>query len=100
MPQEKLVNIKLSEIKPNPNRDLKFNPFNEEKIAALMASIGETGFWTNVIVRKSPDDKSRGKWLARYSPQSKRSVYIGRFSTKKEATQARKAATISITHVL
>lgn len=51
------MNIKLSEIKPNPNRDLKFNPFNEEKIAALMASIGETGFWTNVIVRKSPDGK-------------------------------------------
>ena len=57
MPQEKLVNIKLSDIRPNPNRDLKFNPFNEEKIAALMASIGETGFWTNVIVRKSPDGK-------------------------------------------
>jgi hypothetical protein len=57
MPQEKLVNIKLSDIRPNPNRDLKFNPFNENKITALMASIGETGFWTNVIVRKSPDGK-------------------------------------------
>ena len=57
MPQEKLVNIKLSDIRPNPNRDLKFNPFNEEKITALMASIGETGFWTNVIVRKAPDGK-------------------------------------------
>ena len=57
MPQEKLVNIKLSDILPNPNRDLKFNPFNEEKITALMASIGETGFWTNVIVRKAPDGK-------------------------------------------
>jgi len=57
MSKEHLVNIKLSEIKPNPNRDLKFNPYNEEKITALMASIGETGFWTNVIVRKSPDGK-------------------------------------------
>ena len=57
MPQENLVNIKLSDIHPNPNRDLKFNPFNEEKITALMASIGETGFWTNVIVRKAPDGK-------------------------------------------
>jgi len=57
MTQEKLVNIKLNDIRPNPNRDLKFNPFNEEKIAALMASIGETGFWTNVIVRKAPDGK-------------------------------------------
>ena len=50
--KEHLVKIKLSDVKPNPNRDLAFNPYNEEKIAALMASIGETGFWTNVIVRE------------------------------------------------
>jgi hypothetical protein len=55
--KESLVKIKLSDVKPNPNRDLKFNPYNEEKIAALMASIGETGFWTNVILRVSPDGK-------------------------------------------
>jgi hypothetical protein len=55
--KETLVKIKLSDVKPNPNRDLAFNPYNEEKIAALMASIGETGFWTNVIVRQSPDGK-------------------------------------------
>ena len=55
--KEHLVKIKLSDVKPNPNRDLAFNPYNEEKIAALMASIGETGFWTNVIVRQSPDGK-------------------------------------------
>ena len=55
--KEHLVKIKLSNVKPNPNRDLAFNPYNEEKIAALMASIGETGFWTNVIVRQSPDGK-------------------------------------------
>lgn len=45
-------------------------------------------------------DKSRGKWLARYSPQSKRSVYIGRFNTKKEAMQARKAAVATIPYVV
>ena len=50
--KETFVKIKLSDVKPNPNRDLAFNPYNEEKIAALMASIGETGFWTNVIVRE------------------------------------------------
>ena len=55
--KEHLVNIKLCDIRPNPNRDLKFNPLNEEKITALMASIGETGFWTNVIVRKATDGK-------------------------------------------
>lgn len=51
------MKIALNDIRCNPNRDLKFNPFNEEKIAALMASIGETGFWTNVIVRVAPDGK-------------------------------------------
>jgi hypothetical protein len=50
-----IVKIKLSEIKPNPNRDLRLNPYNEEKITALINSINETGFWTNVIVRRSPD---------------------------------------------
>lgn len=62
--KEKLVKIALKDIEPNPNRDLKFNPFNEEKIAALMASIGETGFWTNVIVRGHPDKP--GKYQQAY----------------------------------
>lgn len=51
------MKIKLSDLKPNPNRDLQFNPYNEEKITALINSINETGFWTNVIVRRSPDGK-------------------------------------------
>lgn len=64
MAQEKLVKIKLKDIRSNPNRDLKFNPFNEEKIAALISSIEETGFWTNVIVR--PDPKDKGKYQQAY----------------------------------
>jgi hypothetical protein len=55
--KEGMVNIKLSDIRPNPNRDLKFNPYNEEKIATLMASINSTGYWTNTIVRPAPDGK-------------------------------------------
>ena len=51
------MNIKLSDIRQNPNRDLKFNPWNEEKIATLIASIKATDFWTNIIVRKAPDGK-------------------------------------------
>jgi len=55
--KEGMVNIKLSDIRCNPNRDLKFNPYNEEKITTLMSSINETGFWTNTIVRLAPDGK-------------------------------------------
>lgn len=62
--QEKLVNIKLSDIEANPNRDLIFNPYNEAKIVALMSSIGETGFWSNVIVRPHPTKK--GKYQQSY----------------------------------
>ena len=62
--KESLVLIKLSDIESNPNRDLLFNPFNEEKITALMASIRETGFWTNVILRPHPTKK--GKYQQSY----------------------------------
>ena len=62
--KETLVKIALKDIEPNTNRDLKFNPFNEEKIAALLASINETGFWTNVIVRENPEKK--GKYQQAY----------------------------------
>jgi len=55
--KEGMVNIKLSDIRCNPNRDLKFNPYNEEKITTLMASIHNTGYWTNTIVRPAPDGK-------------------------------------------
>lgn len=61
---EKLVKVKLVDIECNPNRDLKFNPFNEEKITALVSSISETGFWTNVILRPHPDKK--GKYQQAY----------------------------------
>lgn len=45
-------------------------------------------------------DVRKGKWRAYYNPELGKQIEIGNFSTKKEATQARKAATISITHVL
>jgi len=51
------MKIKLKDIFLNPNRDLVFNPLNEQKVLALMESINATGFWTNTILRKSPDGK-------------------------------------------
>ena len=48
------MKIALKDVLPNPNRDLTFNPYNENKIAELMDSIRETDFWDNVVCRKSP----------------------------------------------
>ena len=62
--QEKLVKIKLSDIESNPHRDLKFNPLNPEKLAALVDSIHQTGFWSNVIVRPHPE--KQGKYQLSY----------------------------------
>ena len=62
--KETLVQVKLSDIESNPNRDLKFNPLNPEKLAALVASIHETGFWSNVIIRPHPEKK--GKYQLSY----------------------------------
>jgi ParB-like nuclease domain len=49
------MKIALKDIINNPHRDLSSNPLNEEKIEKLSASIKSTGFWDNVLVRKSED---------------------------------------------
>jgi hypothetical protein len=46
------MKIALSAIQPNPYRDLDRNPVNQEQVAKLAESIGRTGFWDNVVVRK------------------------------------------------
>lgn len=49
--------LKLKDVLPNPNRDLKANPLDAVKIDELVASINTTGFWDNVVVRKNKDGK-------------------------------------------
>jgi hypothetical protein len=44
--------LKLSEVRTNPFRDLKANPFHEPTIEKLMVSIEKTGLWPGLIVRK------------------------------------------------
>lgn len=58
------MKIKLSDIISNPFRDLVRNPLIPEKIEELSASIKDTGFWNNVVVRPSP--KVKGKWECAY----------------------------------
>ena len=49
------MKIALSELRPNPYRDLARYPIHREKIEALKASIRSTGFWDNILVRKAKD---------------------------------------------
>jgi len=51
--------IKLEDILPNKYRDLKTFPLNKDKVEVLKNSIKQTGWWDNVIVRKS---KKAGKY--------------------------------------
>lgn len=41
--------IALDKLDPNPYRDLKLNPLNDEKIESLRESIDSTGFWDNGV---------------------------------------------------
>jgi len=48
-----LETIRLSDIKPNPNRDLERNPLVPEKVERLKDSIQRLGWWRNCPVRKN-----------------------------------------------
>ena len=47
------MKVKIKDLKPNPFRDMKNYPINQEKIQSLTNSINETGFWDNILARKN-----------------------------------------------
>jgi ParB/RepB/Spo0J family partition protein len=49
------MEVKVSEIKPNPFRRIDRYPINREKVEALKASIHETEFWDNLLGRKNSE---------------------------------------------
>ena len=46
------MKIKVSEIKPNPFRNFEHYPIDKAKVETLKASIQETTFWDNILVRQ------------------------------------------------
>jgi DNA repair photolyase len=46
------MKIKIKDLNPNPYRNIKSYPVEEEKVKALMASIEQTGFWDNILARQ------------------------------------------------
>ncbi|MCF7944426.1 MAG: ParB/RepB/Spo0J family partition protein [Spirochaetia bacterium] len=46
------MKIAVKNIKPNPFRNIENYPIDREKVELLKASIKETDFWDNIIVRK------------------------------------------------
>ena len=51
----KHFDISLTDLKPNPHRDLKKYPLNQTKIAELAKSIKQNGFWGGLVCRKNGD---------------------------------------------
>ncbi|HYG74408.1 MAG TPA: ParB/RepB/Spo0J family partition protein [Planctomycetota bacterium] len=49
------MKISLTDLRPNPYRDLARYPIVRQKVESLKASIRSTGFWDNVLVRKAED---------------------------------------------
>lgn len=47
------MKVRIKDLEPNPFRDMKNYPINPEKIESLTTSINQTGFWDNILARKS-----------------------------------------------
>jgi len=45
------MRIQIKDLKPNPFRDMKNYPINEQKVKSLTNSINQTGFWDNILAR-------------------------------------------------
>ena len=48
------MKVRIRDLKPNPFRDMKNYPIDEEKVNSLANSINETGFWDNILGRETP----------------------------------------------
>lgn len=53
------MKLKVSQIDPNPNRDLVRNPISDDQVTKVMESISRTGFWDNLVVRLHPEHSDR-----------------------------------------
>lgn len=61
MEKGKIVQVQVQDIGKNPFRQYSVYAIREDKVARLIESIHETGFWETVIGRYDPDPKKAGK---------------------------------------
>ncbi len=47
------MKVKIKDLQPNPFRDIENYPINQGKVESLARSINQTGFWNNILARKS-----------------------------------------------
>lgn len=47
------MKVQIKHLEPNPYRDMENYPISEEKVQRLADSINQTGFWDNILARKS-----------------------------------------------
>jgi ParB-like chromosome segregation protein Spo0J len=53
----KIEKVAIKDLLPNPFRNMEHYRIPEVKVEALIRSFNTTGFWPNVIVRKTSDGK-------------------------------------------
>ncbi len=53
------MKIKVKDLEANPFRDLKRYKYDPVKLLSLKASISETSFWDNILVRRHPTKKDK-----------------------------------------
>ena len=70
------LKIAVSAIDPNPHRDLKLNPVSDEQAQKIVESIGRTGFWDNIVVRKHP--KKEGRYQLAYGHTRLRALKLAK----------------------
>jgi len=46
------MKIQIKDLRPNPFRNIEHYPIDADKVKTLVASIGQTGFWDNILARK------------------------------------------------
>lgn len=47
------MKVKIKDLRPNPFRDSEHYPIDQEKVESLKRSINKTGFWDNILARKT-----------------------------------------------
>jgi ParB/RepB/Spo0J family partition protein len=53
------MKILVKNVLPNPYRDLVRNPLSDDQVDKIKDSFERTGYWENVVVRKSPMDSGK-----------------------------------------
>jgi len=95
------MKVQIKDLKPNPFRDIEHYPIDGEKIKTLVASIGRTGFWDNILGRLKKGSTlagwDRGEYVGTFDP-NRRPIKISGGGKPTEFTLEKGAIEIAYGH--